>query len=580
MAYGLQSLAKANAKINRPMSGRTALLSLLLASLICAGSCHPNRSRELVSDVQTPGALAGFVAIARQNQPIDLDALAAELGTSQAHWGSVVATYARNQQRPLWFDAGFPRRQIQGLNAAVQDLRADGLDPRHYDGQQVAKIALRSATHAIAWTDEEIAIADVQLTLAALKLVRDLQMGAATPDKADRLWAHNDAIDYGALIYLSARAEQVAPVLRSLEPQHPQYRRLRDTLARYRVLADTQKWPAVAEDAHVKPGQSGPQIPGVRERLLASGHLAHSNGSELLDDELIAAIQIFQREHGLSDDGVPGKDTLSAMNISIAERVRQLEINLERWRWLPEDLGDTHVLVNVPTYQLSAVENRRLVLQMRVVAGSARTPTPIFHSAMQSVVFSPYWNIPRSILRGEIRPALAKDPGYLERKNMEVLRNGQAVDLAEVDFSDPSVRVRQRPGAANSLGYVKFLFPNDFHVYLHDTPADALFDRMARNLSHGCVRLEKPVELARWVLRNQPEWTDEKIQSAMDSGREKHVRLDKTIPIYIVYQTVWIADDGMVLFAKDVYGHDLRQTQVYAKHFTSAAPESASTVNL
>ncbi len=561
------------------MNSRTVLLSALLVSLTCAVSCHSVRTRDLASTPTAAVSLPGLIAPTRLNQAIDVAAQSDQLDLSDELRVALMSAYARNQQRPLWFDAGLPRAQVQALSAAINDLGSDGLDPRRYDSETLSQIALRSATNAGDWSDQEIATADVQLTLAAVKMLHDLQKGAATPGKADRLWAHAEAIDYGAVVYLAAQADDTEAVMRSLQPQHAQYQRLKAALAHQRHLAQTQSWPTVAEEAHVKPGKSGAEIPGIRERLFASGHLLATNGSEVLDEELMGAIQTFQREHGLADDGIPGKDTLAAMNFSPADRVRQLELNLERWRWLPENLGDTHVLVNVPTYDLTAVEDRQVALQMRVVAGSTATPTPMFQSAMQSVVLSPYWNVPPSILRGEIKPGFAKDPSYLERKNMEVLRNGESVDLATVDLNEPGIRVRQRPGAGNSLGHVKFLFPNEFNVYLHDTPADALFARASRNLSHGCIRLEKPFEMARWVLRNRTEWTDEKIQLAMDSGKEQHVRLESKIPVYLIYQTAWVNEDGTVVFAKDIYGHDKRQTQEFAQFFSSAAADTVLAVN-
>jgi len=247
---------------------------------------------------------------------------------------------------------------------------------------------------------------------------------------------------------------------------------------------------------------------------------------------------------------------------SAADRVSQIELNLERWRWLPEELGERYIIVNIPTFQLEAMEGGKPSLAMRVVAGNAdETPTPIFSDEMTEVVFSPYWNVPTSILRKETIPAVLQDPGYLYRNNLEVVRAGQVVSPDSVDWSDPDLRVqvRQRPGAKNSLGLVKFLFPNKFDVYLHDTPADSLFARVERDFSHGCVRVEKPVELAQWVLRDQPEWTPERIAAAMHAGQEKHVALKRRIPVYIVYATAWVDEKGQLNFADDLYGHDTRQ---------------------
>jgi len=209
------------------------------------------------------------------------------------------------------------------------------------------------------------------------------------------------------------------------------------------------------------------------------------------------------------------------------------------------------------------VENGQVSLQMRVVTGKTDSPTPIFSDEMTTVVFSPYWNVPPDIARNETLPAVMRDPGYVDRNNLEVVRAGRVLDPWSVDWSRPGrVEFRQRPGAHNALGGVKFMFPNQFDVYLHDTPADALFARVERDYSHGCVRLEKPLEMAQWVLQDRPEWTPEKIQAAMASGREQHVALKHHIPVYIVYETVWVDDDGTVEFREDVYGHDARQEKI------------------
>jgi murein L,D-transpeptidase YcbB/YkuD len=245
-----------------------------------------------------------------------------------------------------------------------------------------------------------------------------------------------------------------------------------------------------------------------------------------------------------------------------------LALNLERWRWMPDDLGDRHIMVNIPSFHLVAREGGQTALEMRVVVGTPGTKTPIFSAMMATTVFSPYWNVPESIVEGETAPAAARDPGFLKRNNMEVLRvtrsGATAVDPSSVDWDDPeelkALAFRQKPGAGNALGHVKFLFPNPYDVYLHDTPADALFARQGRALSHGCVRVEQPEALARWVLRDSPEWTDEKIREAMHAGDEQHVKLKQQIPVHIVYFTAWADDAGTVRVVPDVYGYDATQS--------------------
>lgn len=253
---------------------------------------------------------------------------------------------------------------------------------------------------------------------------------------------------------------------------------------------------------------------------------------------------------------------------AMAAHVDQLALNLERWRWMPDDLGPRHIIVNIPSFRLEAHENGRRALEMKVVVGTAENRTPIFSDLMTTSVFSPYWNVPDSIVEGETAPAAARDPGFLKRNNIEILRRTKsgatAVDPSTVDWDDPeelkALAFRQKPGSGNALGHVKFLFPNPYDVYLHDTPADALFARQGRAFSHGCIRVEQPEALARWVLRDSTEWTGDKILEAMHAGEEQHVKLKQAIPVHIVYFTAWADDAGSVGLVPDVYGYDATQS--------------------
>jgi murein L,D-transpeptidase YcbB/YkuD len=230
---------------------------------------------------------------------------------------------------------------------------------------------------------------------------------------------------------------------------------------------------------------------------------------------------------------------------------------------MPDDLGDRHLFVNIPYFHLIARENGKPVMDIRVVVGKPGNETPVFSDEMESVVFSPYWNIPDSIKQGETAPAVMRDPDYLERNNIEVLRGSRRVDVSSIDWSDPAelreLAVRQRPGANNALGHVKFLFPNDFDVYLHDTPADSLFERRGRAFSHGCVRVEEPEVLAKYILRGYQEWDEPRIIEAMHAGNERHVKLTETIPVHLAYFTAWVDENGGLHFQPDVYGYDVKQ---------------------
>jgi murein L,D-transpeptidase YcbB/YkuD len=417
-------------------------------------------------------------------------------------WKDVRRFYRSHGYAPAWIEGRRPGAEASELIDAVHAAREEGLDPADYDLKALELLRTEKSRNPFkkdALHPELVAEADLRLTYMFMRYATHLLQGRVEPSDVDAHWfGQQRRMDLVDVLNRALDSGDVGEALRSVLPRHAQYTTLKRELARYREIA-----------------QRG---------------------------------------------GVDTKD--AAIKVSAADRVAQIELNLERWRWLPEELGERYIIVNIPTFQLEVLERGKVSLAMRVVAGKAdETPTPIFSDEMTEVVFSPYWNVPTSILRKETIPAVLQDPDYLNRNDLEVVRAGQVVSPSSVDWSDPDLRiqVRQRPGAKNSLGLVKFLFPNKFDVYLHDTPAGSLFARLERDFSHGCVRVERPVELAQWVLRDQPEWTPEKIQAAMHAGQEKHVALKRPIPVYIVYATAWVDEAGVLNFRDDLYGHDTRQ---------------------
>jgi murein L,D-transpeptidase YcbB/YkuD len=339
-------------------------------------------------------------------------------------------------------------------------------------------------------------------------------------------------------------------------------------LERYRQIAKAGGWPQLPATLKLKPGQSNRSIPLLARRLSVTGDFSGSppDGQTTYGADLQEAVKRFQRRHGLTDDGVVSAATLAQMNVPVDRRIEQIALNLERWRWLPRQLGDRHILVNIPEYRLEVWDHDAVPLSMRVVVGKKSTPTPIFNDEMTHVVFAPYWNVPTDIAANETIPSIVKDPAFLRRTNMEILdKAGNPIDPESIDLDHPGAyRFRQRPGGNNSLGFVKFMFPNQFNVYLHDTPADSLFARAVRSFSHGCVRVEQPEKLAAYVLADQPAWTSDRIEEAMHGGQERTVKLLAPIPVYLGYWTARTSSDGQLQFRDDLYGIDARQMTLLA----------------
>jgi murein L,D-transpeptidase YcbB/YkuD len=431
--------------------------------------------------------------------------------------------------------------------------------------------SLKNGDRRAADHDGRLAALDVRLTAALLMLGHDVAIGRARPTSLSQHWkARRDAPDLGGTLSEAADRD-VARWLDTIRPQHTEYAGLTSALRELRRQDDQGGWPKVPPRKFA-PGESNTAVMALGQRLVASGELAgpvDTSDSAVYDKKIEDAVRIFQEHHGIKPTGVPDPATVAAMNVSIADRIRQVQVNLERWRWMPDDFGSRHFLVNIPSYLLMAREDGKTVKAIRVIVGKPGHETPVFSGNMDTVVFSPYWNVPDSIAEGETAVAARRDPNYLARNQMDVLRVSKAgtkkVDPETVNWNDPDelsrLAFRQRPGAKNALGYVKFLFPNAFNVYLHDTPNDALFTRASRAFSHGCVRVEEPEALAQYVLRDRPEWDEPRIVAAMHAGVEKWVKLNESIPVHIVYFTVWVDEQGGVFFQPDIYGYDGKQSK-------------------
>lgn len=354
-------------------------------------------------------------------------------------------------------------------------------------------------------------------------------------------------------------------IFTSGEPIWKQYASLKSVLKQYRALSE-EPWDSIALPEgikSIKPGESYSVIPEIKRRLNLLGDLAANDSTTIYDSTTLIAAKHFQYRHGLTEDGEMGSKFFREINISPAERAHQIELNMERCRWLPETPEGNYFFVNIPEYTMRIYDHDTLAWDMRVVVGATSTSTTIFNDELEYIVFSPYWIPPPSILNNEILPALKKDPKYLQKQHMEAFNpaTNKAIDVSGVDwktYSTMPCKVRQLPGEHCALGWVKFLFPNEHNIYFHDTPSRELFSRESRGFSHGCIRLQQPKELAKYLLRNDSTYTDAIIDSLYYLGRETYVTLPEKIPVYIVYFTALVHDDGTIHFSRDIYGHDAK----------------------
>lgn len=325
------------------------------------------------------------------------------------------------------------------------------------------------------------------------------------------------------------------------------YRGLKEKLVDYYNIVRQGGWPRVEAAKTLKKGMSAPEIATIKKRLRLSGDLAVADSSPVFNDTLELAVKRYQERHGFVPDGVIDAPLVKEMNVPARYRLQQILMNMDRMRWLAADPKGRLIVVNIPEFKLHALENGKPVFDMVVVVGKEGHNTMMFNGDLNQVVFSPYWNVPQSIVKNEIQPAMERNPDYLSSQNMEVVKDDGVYPV-----------IRQRPGPGNALGKVKFLFPNSFNIYFHDTPSKSLFEKEKRAFSHGCIRLKEPEKFANYVLSDQPEWTAEKINSAMNSGTEKFVKVKDPIPVVITYYTAWVDDKGLLHFREDIYGHDER----------------------
>lgn len=499
--------------------------------------------------------------------------------------------YEGRDYQPAWTSVSGPLPYVTDLLNSIQDEA--GREGLHASDYHLAKIKAMLADLRLGQTPQHtidpILLADLDflLTDAFLMYGADASLGRVNLDALGEAWfIKNNETDLVLQLQTALGTNSIVDTIRNFPPKHAGYVRLREALARYRDIAAHGGWSSVPPGPVLAQGASGDRVAKLHARLITSGDLhplPADNPDGLFDTsskqlpepaletsfdlELEQAVQRFQRRHGLSANGVVGSETLAALNVPVETRVRQIIMNMERWRRLPQDLGRRHISVNVPNFMLEVVENDQLVMDMKVVVGKMieERATPTFSAKMSYLVLNPYWYVPKNIAEKELWPMHQRNPRYFERNNFHVRRipvgYKQVVDPNAIDGAKKSVRtydyvIRQGPGPKNALGRVKFMFPNPYSVYLHDTPSKELFNRTVRAFSHGCIRIEKPIDLAEYVLRDSPKWSKNAIQATLHRDKEQTVYLPEPLPVHIQYWTAWVDDEGSLQFRNDIYHYD------------------------
>ena len=466
--------------------------------------------------------------------------------------------------------------QAKTLIKAVEEAYGDGLTPNYYHlgiiRPLVSTVEKEPFPYPMRLADLDILLTDAFLTLGC-----HLSGGCVNPVTVETEWfAKRRNVDVSYVLEQALKKKQIREALAALRPEQASYKGLRQSLARYRELSSKGEWPQVSTGPLLKKGSMSDRVVELRKRLAASGELEadEARGEDLFDAKLKQSVTDFQKRHGLKADGMAGSATLNALNVPLEERIRQIELNMERLRWVLGNVEQRSIVINIANFELNVIESGKSILSMKVVVGKRYWDTPVFTAKMTNLIINPTWNVPDSIARKEMLKAIKEDPYYLIKQNIKVLKGWgsreEEIDPETIDWSKLTpktliYRFRQDPGPLNPLGRLKFLFPNKFDVYLHDTPAKRLFLENVRTFSHGCTRIEKPIELGEYVLLGDPLWSREKLLAAIDKGTEQNVRITHPLNVHFLYLTAWVDEGGALQFRNDIYGMDKRLDEALRK---------------
>ena len=479
----------------------------------------------------------------------------------------LLTSYKKNNYNPFWFRNGRLSHEAYELMDVIKDVDEEGLRTYFYRYNYLNNFFNKKSL-----TFQEIARVDIILSNSFLLLNAHFTNGFLDPEEIEVDWVNESAdIDIKEVLE-NISNNGIKNYLYSLLPQSENYNKLKENLTKYKLIKENGGFKKVDSNKNLEKGIQNPAVVQLKERLQQTDQyndVINQNFDEITEKAVIS----FQKKHGLKADGIVGPNTLKELNVDIDERIKTIEINLERLRWLPQSLGNRYVLVNIADYKLDVYENNEMLFDMNVIVGQEQRSTPVFSDRIRYLALNPYWNVPRSIAVKDKLPLIKKDIKYLEENNYTVLTmyegefievDPETVPWEELNKNNFRYFLRQDPGPNNALGQIKFMFPNKFSIYLHDTPAKELFSQTDRSFSSGCIRVEEPFKLAEYILKVNNKWNPQRIEDILKTNKETIIGLNEYIPVHIVYFTAWVEENGLN-FRKDIYNRDKRLIEAFNK---------------